>query len=132
MKENNNDMIATNKLEESFIHFMMRNKTYMRENPDEVVDQIVNRINLLYGQNPELKDKIQKRILTKFSYPEEKADVFISYSRTDSAFVEMLYNELTKRKLNVWYDRYNITVGGKFMEEIKPDLRILKWYMLLP
>ena len=28
MKENNNDMIATNKLEESFIHFMMRNKTY--------------------------------------------------------------------------------------------------------
>lgn len=129
MKENNNDMIATNKLEESFIHFMMRNKTYMRENPDEVVDQIVNRINLLYGQNPELKDKIQKRILTKFSYPEEKADVFISYSRTDSAFVEMLYNELTKRKLNVWYDRYNITVGGKFMEEIKRAIKNAKYFV---
>lgn len=71
--DNNSDMIATNKLEESFIHFMMRNKTYMKGNPDEVVDQIVNRINLLYEQKPKLKDIIQKRILTKFSYPEEKS-----------------------------------------------------------
>ena len=110
----------------------MRNKTYMKGNPDEVVDQIVNRINLLYEQKPKLKDIIQNRILTKFSCPTEKADVFISYSRSDSAFVELLYNELTRRNLNVWYDKYNLTDGGKFMEEIKPDLRIPKWYMLLP
>lgn len=129
MKENNNDIIATNKLEESFIHFMMRNKTYMKGNPNEVIDQIVNRINLLYEQNPKLKNKIQKRILTKFSYPEEKADVFISYSRSDSAFVELLYNELAKRKLNVWYDKYNITDGGKFMDEIKRAIRTARYFV---
>ena len=129
MKENNNDMIATEKLEESFIHFMMRNKTYMKGNPNEVVDQIVNRINLLYEQKPKLKDIIQNRILTKFSCPTEKADVFISYSRSDSAFVELLYNELTRRNLNVWYDKYNLTDGGKFMEEIKRAIRTAKYFI---
>ena len=101
----------------------------MKGNPDEVVDQIVNRINLLYEQKPKLKDIIQKRILTKFSYPEEKTDVFISYSRSDSAFVELLYDELTRRNLNVWYDKYNLTDGGKFMEEIKRAIRTAKYFI---
>ncbi len=129
MKEINSDMIATNKLEESFIHFMMRNKTYMKSSPDEVIDQIVNRMNIQYSEDPKLRDKIQKRIPSKFSYPEENTDIFISYSRSDSAFVELLYNELKKRNLNVWYDKYNLTDGGKFMEEIKRAIKTANYFV---
>ena len=126
--DNNSDMIATNKLEESFIHFMMRNKTYMKSSPNEVINQIVNRMNKQYERNPKLRDKIQKRITTKFSYPEENTDIFVSYSRSDSAFVELLYNEFTRRRLNVWYDKYNLTDGGKFMEEIKRAIKTAKYF----
>ena len=127
--DNNSDMIATNKLEESFIHFMMRNKTYMKSSPNEVINQIVNRMNKQYERNPKLRDKIQKRITTKFSYPEENTDIFVSYSRSDSAFVELLYNEFTRRRLNVWYDKYNLTDGGKCMEEIKRAIKTAKYFI---
>ena len=86
--EDMSDMIANNELEESFVHFMERNKTYMKKNPDEVITQISTRMEAQFGQDPNLKLKIERRITTKFSYPEENADVFISYSRRDSAFVE--------------------------------------------
>lgn len=129
MKENNSDMIATNRLEESFIHFMMRNKTYTKSSPKEVVDQIIDRMNVQYAEDRQLKDKIQKRITTKISYPEENVDIFISYSRRDSSFVELLYNELTKRNMNVWYDKYNLTDGGKFMEEIKRAIKTAKYFI---
>lgn len=127
--EDMSDMIANNELEESFVHFMERNKTYMKKNPDEVITQISTRMEAQFGQDPNLKLKIERRITTKFSYPEENADVFISYSRRDSAFVEKLYDELTKRNLNVWYDKMNLTDGGKFMEEIKRAIKTAKYFV---
>lgn len=52
-----------------------------------------------FDQDPNLKLKIERRITTKFSYPKENADVFISYSRSDSAFVEKFY-ELVEQDEN--------------------------------
>ena len=101
----------------------------MKSSPNEVINQIVNRLNKQYERNPKLRDKIQKRITTKFSYPEENTDIFVSYSRSDSAFVELLYNEFTRRRLNVWYDKYNLTDGGKFMEEIKRAIKTAKYFI---
>lgn len=123
------DMIANSELEESFIHFMERNETYMKQNPDDVVAEIVKRMDKQYLRDPKLKEKLEKRIITKFSYPEEYADVFISYSRSDSAFVESLYEALTKKGLNVWYDKMNLTDGGKFMDEIKRAIQTAKYFL---
>lgn len=123
------DIIANSELEESFIHFMERHETYMKQNPDDVVAEIVKRMDKQYLRDPKLKEKLEKRIINKFSYPEENADVFISYSRSDSTFVESLYEALTKKGLNVWYDKMNLTDGGKFMDEIKRAIQTAKYFI---
>lgn len=128
-KDAKSDMIANCELEESFVHFMERHETYMKQNPDDVVTEIVKRMDRLYQYEPMLKEKLEKRITTKFSYPEENSDVFISYSRSDSAFVESLYEELTKKGLNVWYDKMNLTDGGEFMDEIKRAIQTAKYFV---
>ena len=130
-KGTKSDMIANSELEDSFIHFMERHETYMKQNPDDVVTEIVKRMDKQFLRDPKLKERLEKRIITKFSYPEEHADVFISYSRSDSAFVEALYEALTKKGLNVWYDKMNLTDGGKFMDEIKRAIQTAKFFFLI-
>lgn len=130
LKSESNDMISNNvELEESFIKFMKRNNTYLRNNPEDVIKQIKDRMEHQYTQNPSLKQKLLNRITTKFSYPEEKADVFLSYSRRDSEFTAKLYETLTNRGLNVWYDKNNLTDGGKFMNEIKQAIKTAKFFI---
>lgn len=51
--------------------------------------------------------------------PVEGTDVFLSYSRGDSALVEELYKTLTERGLNVWYDRQSLHKGQDFMRQIE-------------
>ncbi len=130
LKNENNDMISNNEeLEESFRKFMLRNKTYMKTNPEEVISQIEQRMERQYQQDPLLKTKVINRIVTKFSYPEEKSDVFLSYSRRDTEFTEKLYEALTAKGLNVWYDKNNITDGGKFLQEIKQAIKTTKLFI---
>lgn len=130
IKSENNDLISNNEeLEESFRKFMLRNKTYLKNNPEEVVDQINGRMEQQYSSNPSLKDKIINRVVTKFSYPETNVDLFLSYSRRDNDFVEKLYEALTQRGLNVWYDKNNLSYGGKFMQEIKLAIKTAKFFV---
>ena len=130
LKSENNDLISNNvELEESFRKFMLRNKTYLKNNPEEVIRQIKDRMERQYAQNPWLKNKIMNRIVTKFSYPEEKTDIFLSYSRRDAEFTEKLYDALTKKGFNVWYDKNNLTDVGKFMQEIKQAIKTTKFFV---
>lgn len=55
--------------------------------------------------------------------PEEGTDVFISYSRGDSAIVEELYRVLTEKGLHVWYDRQNMHKGLDFMRQIENAIK---------
>ena len=55
--------------------------------------------------------------------PEEGTDVFISYSRGDSAIVEELYRILTEKRLHVWYDRRNMHKGLDFMRQIENAIK---------
>lgn len=50
--------------------------------------------------------------------PEEGTDVFISYSRGDSALVEEIYKILKEHGLKVWYDRKSLHKGLDFMRQI--------------
>lgn len=130
LKNENNDMISNNvELEESFRKFMLRNKTYLKNNPEEVIRQIQERMERQYAKNPLLKNKIMNRIITKFSYPEEKSDIFLSYSRRDAEFTEKLYDALTQKGFNVWYDKNNLTDGGEFMKEIRQAIKTTRFFI---
>ncbi|EHQ07863.1 toll/interleukin-1 receptor domain-containing protein [Leptonema illini] len=49
--------------------------------------------------------------------------VFISYSRTDSAFVDKLAVELVKERMNVWLDRWELKVGDSLLDRIQQAIQ---------
>lgn len=57
-------------------------------------------------------------------------DVFISYSRRDEDFVKRLYQELTSRDIQTWYDRENIRVGKHWPSEIVEGIRDCTVFLL--
>lgn len=115
----NKGMIASDNIDESFINFIERIEAVTRKNPSEVIDKIT------VG----LAEKLAINEQNKFKSPEEDVDVFISYSRTDSAVAEALYEKLTAQGKRVWYDKNNLTEGGEFMEEIRKAIRTAKYFI---
>ena len=112
-------MLAYDTLDESLVTFLNRANTFTKQNVSNVIEQIILR----------LDKKLKKNEENKFKQPEDNMDVFISYSRSDSDIAEKLYNALTKRGKRVWYDRMNLTDGGKFMEEIRRAIRTAKYFI---
>ncbi|MGD1857163.1 MAG: toll/interleukin-1 receptor domain-containing protein [Leptolyngbyaceae cyanobacterium] len=49
-------------------------------------------------------------------------DVFISYSRKDKAFVQVLNQALTNSKYDAWVDWENIPLTADWWEEIKAGI----------
>lgn len=114
-------MLAYDTLDESLINFLERTETFTKQNTSEVIDQILIR----------LDRKIQENEMTKFNKPEEDVDVFLSYSRSDSEIADKLYNALTMLGKKVWYDKYNLTDGVAFMDEIRKAIRSAKYFVPL-
>lgn len=112
-------MLAYDTLDESLINFLERTETFTKQNTADVIDQILVR----------LDRKLTENEITKFNKPEENMDVFISYSRSDSHLAEQLYNSLTAQGKRVWYDKYNLTEGGLFMDEIRKAIRTAKYFV---
>ncbi len=112
-------MLAYDTLDESLLHFLERAETFTKQNTSDVIDQIITR----------LEKKLAENEKTKFNKPEENMDVFISYSRSDSAIAEKLYETLTAQGKRVWFDRNNLTDGGNFMEEIRKAIRTAKYFV---
>lgn len=104
---------------DSLTGFLERNHTFIRDNPREVVDQIKRR----------LAERLASNEKTKFKSVEQDTDVFISYSRSDSDVAEALYKALTERGKRVWYDRDDITQGGKWLDEIKRGIRTARYFV---
>lgn len=67
----------------------------------------------------EAEKRIKPNEATLNQVPVQGTDVFLSYSRGDSALVEELYKTLTERGLNVWYDRQSLHKGQDFMRQIE-------------
>lgn len=114
-------MLAYDTLDESLLNFLERTETFTKQNTAEVIDQILIRMDR----------KIQENEMTKFNKPEENVDVFLSYSRLDSEIAEKLYNSLTAQGKRVWYDKYNLTDGVAFMDEIRKAIRSAKYFVPL-
>lgn len=114
-----NGMLAYETLDDSLVNFLERAETFTKQNTSDVIDQIVTR----------LDKKLKEHEKTKFDMPEDNMDVFISYSRSDADIAEKLYNALTAQGKRVWYDKKNLTDGGRFMEEIHQAIRTAKYFI---
>lgn len=106
-------------VEDELSRFLQRNQTFLSKPTKEVIQKMKEKLNL----------KLQEKKKNKFQAVEYGTDIFISYSRTDSAIAQKLYDCLTHRGINVWFDRDNITKGGKFMEEICQGIRTAKYFI---
>jgi hypothetical protein len=58
-------------------------------------------------------------------------DVFISYSRRDLEFVTQLYDELTARQVNAWFDKESIQVADHWRTSIVEGIRDCKVFVLV-
>ena len=111
--------MAYDHVDESLINFLERTETFTKQNPSDVIDQIITR----------LGKKLQENEQVKFDQPEENMDVFISYSRSDKEVAEALYAALTAQGKRVWFDKHNLTSGGNFMDEIRKAIRTAKYFV---
>ncbi len=100
-------VVATFDKSESLSHYLKINHILIDNNADELVDKILN--------------AIKHENETLWEAPPAGCDVFISYSRADSAIVEKLYDNLSSKGLKVWYDKMNLggRHGGPFMNILK-------------
>ena len=92
---------------DTLAHYLKQNNILINNDADALIDKILDALSV--------PDETRWRI------PPKNCDVFISYSRADSAIAEALYESLQSKGLNVWYDKYNLggTHGGNFMSLIK-------------
>lgn len=106
-------MVVNPDASESLLQFMKRIDAFTQNDPKSVIDRIEELVTS--------REKSQQKL--KYLKPDMNSDVFISYSRRDSALVKKLYDELTAKGLRVWYDKENLGVGDNFMEEIKMAIK---------
>ena len=111
-------MLAQSRRDQELINFLTRANAFTQVEPDmrRFVDRLCEGIATI--------EKTQKQTTRNLnSIPEEGTDVFISYSRGDSALVEELYKILTEKGLNVWYDKESMHKGLDFMRQIENAIK---------
>lgn len=107
--------------DDSLLQFMRRIDVFAQSNPGAVLDKMDQ---LLTEREEAMAD-------ARFSKPKKGTDVFISYSRADADVALQLYNQLTERGLNVWFDRNSLGYGTDFMSEIIEAIRTTKLFVPL-
>ncbi|MDE6278172.1 MAG: toll/interleukin-1 receptor domain-containing protein [Muribaculaceae bacterium] len=114
-------MAKDEKTHETLVEYLRRIDTFLPTNKsaEEIVDEIERRVRQYREQHED----------DRFARPQKGSDVFISYSRSDSAIAEYLYRFLSEQGLNVWYDRNNLLGGSKFMEEIENAIETTKVFV---
>ncbi|MCF0185509.1 MAG: toll/interleukin-1 receptor domain-containing protein [Bacteroidaceae bacterium] len=115
----NESLFVNSQTDHKLCKFLERNHTFLQEDPQRVISEIKDR----------LSKRIKENESTKFNTIERNADVFISYSRSDSQIAQELYDKLTQLGLRVWFDRNDITSGGNFLSEIKEGIRSARYFV---
>ncbi|MCR4854145.1 MAG: toll/interleukin-1 receptor domain-containing protein [Prevotella sp.] len=92
--------------DDNLLQFMRRIDAFTQNNMEEVLDK--------------MESMIEARMKEEQSSgaPMKGADVFLSYSRSDSDVAKQLYNTLKARGMRVWFDRDSLSYGASFMDEI--------------
>ena len=97
-------VVSSHPEDSPLIQFLNRLETFTKNNPTEVVDEIVKRIN---------KRKEEGNPLKRY-----KTDVFLSYSRSDADITKKLYDKLRAKGLEVWFDRVTIDNADLWKQRI--------------
>ncbi len=113
-------MMVDDKAEDSLIRFLNRLDTFTQKDPLFVINTIEEKL-AERKENPQIEK------------PRKGCDVFISYSRNDSALAEMLYHTLSSKGLSVWYDRGpdGLAVGADWIGEIEQAIRTSRVFVPL-
>lgn len=114
-------MLVAEQLEETLSDFFKRVHVNTQKNPEFVIQEIEKRVS----------ERMEAFKIKKFDTPQDRTDIFISYPRTDEQVAEELYNSLTAKGLNVWYDRKNLAVGDKWLEKINNAIKSTKFFVVI-
>jgi hypothetical protein len=114
-------LVDNRELEVSLVDFCQRVSIKTQKNPAMMIDEILTR----------LKDMKEQHERNKFDRVQENTDFFISYSRRDSIYAEKLYNALTEKGYNVWYDKKDIAIGIEWETQIRRGIRTSKKFIAL-
>lgn len=114
-------LVDQRELESSLMEFFRRVSIRTQMAPNVVIEEIISRL-------AEKKEEYEQK---KFDHVQENTDFFISYSRRDAAYAELLYKELTSQGYNVWYDRNDIAVGSEWEIAIRRGIRTTKKFIAL-
>lgn len=114
-------MLVDEGVEDSLIDFLNRVHINTQTNPETVISEIERRI----------AKKVAEYNKNRFESPKERTDVFISYSRDNEDDAEKLYDALTEKGLNVWYDRKNLAAGDQWLEKINTAIKTTKFCAVL-
>lgn len=106
-------MLTLNQEDRKLIDFLSRGNAFAHLVPDQ--EEFVNK--LMEGIEANANTFEPEPV------PEEGTDVFISYSRGDNDLVEILYNTLKAKGLNVWYDHDSLHKGLDFMKQIENAIK---------
>ncbi len=115
-----NGLYAYETVEDELSRFLQRNQTFLQHPTGQAVEIMRTKLAERLARKP---------YETNFNQVDENVDIFISYARIDTVLVEKLYEALTRRGKRVWYDRNDISDGGKFMDEIRYGIRTAKYFV---
>ena len=115
-------MASDESTHETLVEYLRRIDTFLPENktPEDIIEEIEKRV-VSYNLSHESE---------WFSRPPKtETQIFISYSRSDSAIAEALYRYLSNNGISVWSDRNNLLGGAKFMDEIETAIENAKVFI---
>jgi hypothetical protein len=112
-------MVVNPSANESLLQFMKRIDAFTQKDPQAVIDKIDTLVT----------DRMKSQEKKKYLKPDMNTDVFISYSRADAEITAKLYEAMSERGINVWYDRNSISMGGNFMNEIIAGIKSTKLFV---
>lgn len=115
MKPNKKTGMVVGAQEDNLLHFLKRMDNFIQDDPASVIDKLCDQI----ADVPQATDMSESL----------NTDVFISYSRRDSAVAEALCKALEARGVNVWYDRNALKIGDDFMRVIRRSITSTKLFV---
>lgn len=119
-KKEKGGMLAHTHNDQELIDFLTRANAFSQVEPD--MERFIEKLN--NGIEKAERDKGKKQTQRSLDHvPQEGTDVFISYSRGDSAIVNELYKILTENGLKVWYDRHSMRKGQDYMLQIENAIK---------
>lgn len=105
-------MLTLKQDDRKLVDFLSRGNAFTRIEPnrDVFINKLIEGISKYERDNNVVSDEV---------VPHDGTDVFISYSRGDNDIVDVIYNGLKSKGLNVWYDHDSLHKGQDFMKQIE-------------